>query len=165
MSKDENKDIETVYPWGQKTATYKVVLAILAFNVLALSIVLVAFVEVPALQGENLFLGDPYSKRPGIDVSEPEPDVPAPIPEGPPKLGDIVIEWWWWCILIVIPNIIITYILIRIGRRVWWYEHHCHSWGCHWVKVIGWIIWTITIITAIATLLLIWWCIGVPAPP
>lgn len=135
MSKDENKDIETVYPWGKKTATYKAVLAILAFNVVALSIVFLAFVEVPVLQGGEGLLGNE-----------------------PVKLGEIVVIWWWVCIGIIAFNVIITWVLIRVGRWFWYYEHHCHWWGCHTWIVFAWIVWFITLVNVVITMSVIWYC-------
>ena len=54
MSKDQPIDIEKQYPWGTKTKTYDLFVILFAINVILLSIMFLAYIEIPFMQGENV---------------------------------------------------------------------------------------------------------------
>jgi len=158
VSKENDSDKEGLYPWGARSATYKVLMILLAFNVVAASLLFLTYVEIPFLQGENTMDLDMVHKAfaqvtTGGDVDVPPVDVPIE----PPVMGnDEKTHWILICLFVVFINFILVWFTIRISMWIVRIHVDCKRRGWFvwcWVFVaIEWITWIITFVATIITL-------------
>ena len=152
MSKEEKpkvEDIEKNYPWGKKTATYRVWLVLFTINIIVLSAAFLAYVEIPALLDEKHL----------ETIFEPRSDEP---------LG--IIPLWFLCVAVVIANIVIVYLSQEVGEWLNVQESKCwqktcikwclccNKWFCVLVWVLKWVTWIITIVATAASFIFQWTC-------
>jgi hypothetical protein len=176
---DENRS----YPWGNNTATYKIWLAIIVINVIALSVIFVATVEIPAIQ-EQLYPGLIEKGSSGSLIVGNETDTRTGgviTSEGGPRGGgdkevhldniiDIILKY---CIWIMAANIVLAVVLKTVGKWLtsvekWckalckckWYKPWCclGRLFCWFVTVTKWVTWLVAVTTSVITSVLTWVC-------
>ncbi len=165
--KDKNKDKERLYPWGAGTGTYKILMILLAFNVVAASLLFITQVEIPFLQGEDVGLGDILPKAFGqvsMDGGVDVPVVDTPEVQPPEVVKGENTRLILICMFIIAFNFILVWFSIRIGMWLVRIRVHCIKIG--WFKIcwifvfLEWVTWTITFAATIITLVVIlkcWW--------
>lgn len=155
MAKEDTPDKEGHYPWGARTATYKILMVLLAFNVIAASLLFITYVEIPFLQGEDVKFIDILQTAHGQVTTPGGTDTmvetPVEVPVENEKTGWILV-----CLFVVFINFLLVWFTIRISfwivrihvecKRVGWF-----AW-CWIFVAIEWITWTITIVATIITL-------------
>lgn len=151
MAKEElPRDIESEFPWGIKTPTYKAWLVLFAINAIALSAMFLAYVEVPALLGQEHALQSLFEPR--------ETDPAA-------ELNGILL-----CIAIILGNFVTVLITKTVGgwlsvleKKCWkqkckWWCLCCNKWLCVLVSVLKWVTWIITVVATVATFVFTFTC-------
>ena len=137
---------------------------LLAFNVVAASLLFITEVEIPFLQGEDVMIKDILPKAFGqvVDGGVDVPVVDVPVgqpPEVEDKPGTISVLV---CIFIIGLNFLFVWFSIRISMWVVRIRVDCIGRG--WFKIcwifvaIEWITWIITFVATIVTLVLILMC-------
>ena len=136
MSKEETPE-KAVYPWGTKSGTFKGLMILLAINVSLVSVMFVTEVEIPFLQGEEVF-------NPNMTI------------------GEFVNQWILICIFVVMINLVLVWFSIRISRWILQIHIECirvgRKWYCWIFFAIEWIVIVITYLAAFVTLAVIIIC-------
>ena len=142
---DENKS----YPWGNNTGTYKTWLILFAINSIALSVMFLAYIEIPAILGQEHALSNIFEPR--------ETDPTA-------ELSGILL-----CIAVIVANFVIVIITKTVGKWLTSVERWCREWcPCKWnkpwcclgrlfcwlVTITKWVTWLVTIVSTVATMVL-----------
>ena len=144
---DKPRDITREYPWGTKTKTYKAWLVLFSINVIVLSGLFLALIEVPELFRSA---GDAGSL-----------DVPA---------FEAVDRFLVWCFFIIVANVILVWMTKTVGGWLssleevcWeqdcnWWCLCCNKWLCIFVSVLKWVTWVVTFLATVITSFLTWVC-------
>jgi hypothetical protein len=173
---DENRS----YPWGNNTATYKVWLALITINILVLSIVFLATVEIPLIQehlnpgliekGSSGSLLQSNSTTGGVITSEG-----GPRGGGDDKTADLLTQILEYCAWIIVANIILVWVTKTVGKWLtsvekWcknlckckWYKPWCclGKLFCWFVTVTKWVTWLVSVLSSVATAVLSYICFG-----
>lgn len=160
------RDIKSEFPWGVKTPTYKAWLVIFTFNIVALSVFFVGAVEVPALQGENVFQSV-FEDTPKTDLARSLEDPNDPVIETPASDKAVLL---FYCLWIIVANTLLVIVTKTVGGWLssleevcWeqdcnWWCLCCNKWLCIFVTVLKWVTWVITIISTVITSFLAWIC-------
>ncbi len=166
------------YPWGDNTATYKVWIVLITVNIIALSVLFVAEVEIPFLQeslNPNAALekgssgslavgnstGGVASTGAGLETGQQVEVSKNPV-------VDWLDKWGYW---VVIGNIVTVWVLKTVGAWLsvvekWcrdlcsckWYKPWCciGQLFCWFVTVLKWVTWVVAVATSAITSVLVW---------
>lgn len=168
MSEDDKPiDIETQYPWGNKTVTYGIFVILFAINVIALSILFLAYIEIPFMQGENVFdlnfdIFAHAQVAPGDDTTAKL----SPTGDEETDQQKAIL----YCLIVIAVNTLLVVILKVVGKwlnsieiscrrkKCNWWCLCCNKWHCLLVWVLKWVTWVIAIVSTIITYILTWTC-------
>jgi hypothetical protein len=164
--------VEAEYPWGKKTATYQAWLILFAINVIAVSILFLAYIEIPFIQGEDVFAGFNFeldqkahaqlTTGGGTDLK-----TPGEVGEGGITTQQKLLIY---CFAIIGANMILVWVTKKVGewvsklekqckkKKCKWWCLCCNKWHCVLVWVLKWVTWLISIISTVITTALIWVC-------
>ena len=175
VDKGEEEDIEKLYPWGNKTPTYSIWLMLFALNVIMLGIFFTLYIEIPFIQGENVFAGLQLEQKAhaqlttgGSDVDIIDPPIGTEDPEEDEV--DDQTKALVYCFLAIAANTAIVWVTKTVGkwlnsverrckrRKCKWWCLCCNKWHCFFVTVLKWVTYVITVAMTVITTVLVWVC-------
>ena len=146
---DENRS----YPWGSNTGTYKAWLVLFTINAIALSVMFLAYIEIPAILEQDHALQTIFEPR------ETDPSA---------ELNGILL-----CFTIILANFVIVFITKVVGKWLTSVEKWCKElckckWNkpwcclgklfCWFVTITKWVTWLVTVAATVATFVFTFTC-------
>lgn len=166
------------YPWGDNTGTYKLWLALITINIVALSVLFLVQVEIPFLQESlnptaiidkgssgSLAVGNSTG---GVASTGTGLESGAQVAVGTSSAVDWLDKYGMW---VIVGNVVLVWVLKTVGKWLsvverWcrnlckckWYKPWCclGRLFCWFVTVLKWVTWVIAVVSSVVTSVLVW---------
>jgi hypothetical protein len=170
------KDVDKLYPWGSNTGTYKLWLALITINILAVAVLFLVQVEIPliaeitnpeSIKGSSgsLIVGNETGT---LASTGSRLGSGAEVAVGVSPVVDWLDKYGMW---VIVGNIVLVTVLKTVGKWLnvvekWcrnlckckWYKPWCclGRLFCWFVTVVKWVTWVIAIVSSVVTSALVW---------